>query len=101
MNIIRFWAHSYCRSTFAFYKALAKELNCELFIYTFIDNLKIREKVGFDNREFKDLNITHIGNNEELAFKLLCEDSQAYNIFCAYQNVKLYQKLIYKLILCI
>ena len=73
-------------------------MNCDMSIYTLIENLEIRNRVGFDKNEFKDLNIIHIGNDEELAFRLLTGAKKAYHIFCAYQKVELYQKLIDKMI---
>lgn len=95
---IVFWAHSYCRSTLEFYSQLAKSIGYSFVVYTWIENLELRSNVGFSNHEFEDLNIEHVGNDMDKAFKLLEKHKDDYNIFCAYQPCKIQQKLIARLI---
>lgn len=98
MNNIVFWAHSYCRSTLKFYSELAKVLHRNCKIYTWIENLELRTATGFTNAEFSDLKIMHIGNDQDLANKILEQHISDYNIFCAYQICPIYQNLMKTLI---
>lgn len=98
MNDIVFWAHSYCRSTLKFYSELANAFHKNCFIYTWIDNLELRSATGFSNSEFTDLKVIHIGNDFELAEKILKKHLSDYNIFCAYQTSSIHQHLIELLI---
>lgn len=98
MNNIVFWAHSYCRSTLKFYSELAKALQRNCLIYTWIENLELRSATGFNNAEFPDLKIMHIGNNQELANQIMERHLTDYNIFCAYQICSIYQHLMNTLI---
>lgn len=94
MNNIIFWAHSYCRSTLQFYSELAKCLQKECVIYTWIESLTLRTATGFNNAEFSNLKIQHVGNDMALAEKLLSEHIDDYHVFCAYQTSPIHQHLI-------
>lgn len=89
------WAHSYCRSTLAFYASLANALNRSLVIYTWQGSPDIRNKVGFSPQEFSDLDIQFVGDDYQRALNLLKkEDVLSYHIFAAYQSSSLHRKLI-------
>lgn len=89
------WAHSYCRSTLAFYASLANALNRALVIYTWQGSPDIRNKVGFSPQEFSNLDIQFVGDNYQRALNLLKnEDAQSYHIFAAYQSCSLHRKLM-------
>ncbi len=94
MNNIVFWAHSYCRSTLQFYSELAKCLQRNCIIYTWIESLNLRTATGFSDAEFANLKIQHVGNDVTLAEKLLYEHIDDYHIFCAYQTSPIHQHLI-------
>lgn len=95
---IIFWAHSYCRSTLKFYSELARVIGRQCVIYTWIESLDLRTDVGFSNNEFDSIEIKHIGDDRDKAFKLLNLHQTDYNIFCAYQASPLQRSLIAKLI---
>lgn len=94
MNSIVVWAHSYCRSTLAFYRGLGNAFGVPLKVLIWKENAKLRTNVGFTEDEFSDMDITFIGNNYELVKQTLDDYKSSHHIFGAYQSIRLYQKII-------
>lgn len=92
------WAHSYCRSTLAFYKELGTQFNVPFEIYILHNDYSLRKKVGFSEKEFENLNIHFIGDEEEKAFDCLASHKDWNHIFASYQKADLYSLLIAKAI---
>lgn len=88
------WAHSYCRSTFAFYKGIGRAFGVPLKVCVWKENAKLRTKVGFTENEFSDMDITFVGNDYAKARNILNEHRDAHHIFGAYQSVKIFQILM-------
>ena len=88
------WAHSYCRSTLAFFRGLGTSFKVPLKLFIWKVNAKLRTNVGFTEDEFSDMDITFIGDNIDLGLKLLREHRDYHHIFGAYQAVPIYQHLI-------
>lgn len=89
------WAHSYCRSTIAFFLELGKHLDCEFRLFVRKPgNSDIRTKVGFSNNEFEDACMRFITDDFEECNRLLLEYQSWNHIFGAYQNLPIYQLLI-------
>lgn len=88
------WAHSYCRSTLAFYRGLGRAFHVPLKLCIWKENSTLRTNVGFTEDEFSDMNITFIGDNLNLSRKILREYKEYHHIFGAYQSVKIYQNII-------
>lgn len=94
MDDLVVWAHSYCRSTLGFYRGLGVAFNVPVKICIWKRNAKLRTNVGFTEDEFSDMNITFVGDDYELAKRILFDHKHAHHIFGAYQAVKIYQHLI-------
>lgn len=89
------WAHSYCRSTIAFYLSFGHALGSNFKIFVKEPaSCNIRTKVGFSNNEFKDDHIEFITENFTECKSLLLKYKSWNHIFGAYQNRQLYQALI-------
>ena len=88
------WAHSYCRSTLAFYRGLGLAFNVPLKIVVWKESFRLRTDVGFSEDEFDDLDITFLGDDYEKGKAILEEHKTAHHLFGAYQSVAVYQKLI-------
>lgn len=88
------WAHSYCRSTLAFFRALGNSFGVSLKLCVWKTNAQLRTKVGFTEDEFNDMDITFIGDNYKLALSILEKYMHYQHIFGAYQSVPIYQKII-------
>lgn len=88
------WAHSYCRSTLAFYRGLSVFFKVPLKLCIWKKNADLRIKVGFSEDEFVDMDITFIGDDYKLGRSILEEHKEANHIFGAYQSVEVYQHLI-------
>ena len=90
------WAHSYCRSTLGFFRGLGKAFGVPLKLCIRKEIAKLRTNVGFTETEFDDLDITFVGDNYDLALRILKEHKHYHHIFGSYQSVKIYQDLIIK-----
>lgn len=86
------WAHSYCRSTLAFYQGLGTAFNVPLKIYVLQEIPEARKKTGFSNKEFQNLDITQIKDYDSSVTTLI-EYKGYFHIFGSYQN-SLYTNLI-------
>lgn len=88
------WAHSYCRSTLAFYLELGKKFAVPTIIPILHSDYSLRKKVGFSENEFKNQNIYFIDNNEQQALDFLISHRCWNHIFASYQKTNLYSHLI-------
>ncbi len=79
------WAHSYCRSTFAFYEALAKELGRPLRICLAKKGMAERRLIGFEADEFSHLDIVDVSSGKASAFRALDEHADWPQLFGVYQ----------------
>lgn len=95
MNGLIIWAHSYCRSTLAFFLGLGEAMNVPFEIYVREPHTKIRTNVGFSNSEFNSNHHIHIisGSVSE-AIKILQFYKNWNHIFGAYQNDEYFYILI-------
>ena len=92
MDGLFIWAHSYCRSTLAFYQGLGSAFNVPLKIFVLQDIPNARKKTGFSDKEFQHLDISQIKDYES-SVNTLIEYKDYFHIFGSYQN-SLYTNLI-------
>lgn len=97
MNGIIFWACTNCRSTMAFYRAIARHLNVPMVVA--IWNTKngvcaVRSELGFRLDEFSDLEMVAVGEDYQKGLELLNAHPDWHNFFGIYQGATCYQKLI-------
>lgn len=95
MDGLAIWAHSYCRSTLAFFLNLGKQLDCDFKL--FVRNPErsdLRTKVGFSNSEFNNQGIEFISDDFDKCNSLLLKHRTWNHIFGAYQNLPIYNYLI-------
>lgn len=85
MHGILIWAHSYCRSTLAFYRGLGLAFKCPLKIIVLEGLPELRVKTGFDKNEFTDLDISEYEDIAKSAI-IMEEYYYYYHIFASYQN---------------
>lgn len=88
------WAHSYCRSTIAFYQELGRQFAVPIEIYILHSDYSLRKKVGFKGNEFEHLNYHFIGTDEKSAFDTLVSHQHWNHLFASYQKTNLYSHLI-------
>jgi glycosyltransferase involved in cell wall biosynthesis len=79
------WAHSYCRSTLAFYDVLARELCQPLRICLAEASLGEREKIGYTKEEFAHLNFIDV-SSLRVAAQVLEESNEQLHIFGSYHS---------------
>ena len=91
---MQIWANSFCRSTFAFYEALARELQLPLRICLVSGGLGNRWHIGFNQNEFSHLEIIDVSGGYEIASKALRERPNSPQIFSVYQAVPHIMKTI-------
>lgn len=79
------WAHSYCRSTLAFYKGLALAFKCSLKIVVLEGLPDLRLRTGFNANEFGNLDISQYEDIDK-SVSLMDNYYDYYHIFASYQN---------------
>ena len=97
MKGIIFWACSNCRSTMAFYQALAKQLNVPMVVaiwFTKNGTCAVRSELGFRSDEFTNLEMIAVGENYRKGLEILDAHPGWHNLFGVYQGASNYQKLI-------
>lgn len=93
------WAYSNCRSTMALYRAIQRYANFSVKIVLVEGNHKcdipsIRKQVGFRNDEFNDIEPVFLNDDYSIGTRIMDENPGCAHIFCAYQRVEIYRKLI-------
>lgn len=86
MNGLVIWAHSYCRSTLAFYIELGKAFNVPTIIFCPHRGCDLRAKVGFSEKEFAGADIRYFDDNVDLALKEFQARKSWNHIFATYQE---------------
>lgn len=94
MQGLAIWAHSYCRSTLAFFRELGETFGVPLKLFVWKLNAQLRTRVGFSEEEFNDMDITYVGDDYAFSLSNLDKYKHYHQIFGAYQSVSIYQKLI-------
>lgn len=87
------WAHSYCRSTLAFYRGLGRSWQVPLKIFIYEKMATYRKKTGFSDNEFADLDISYVNNIDEMS-NILIKYKSWNHLFGAYQNNDVYRILM-------
>lgn len=82
---IQFWAITYCRSTFALYKAIADSLNIPFRVCVNQHTLGQRSSLGYTIDEFKDIEIV-ITPNPMSVVEALIEKITWFQVFGAYHK---------------
>lgn len=88
------WAHSYCRSTFAFYAALAHAFDVPLRVLVWCPGVANRRAVGHSDDEFDSLDVHFLGDNEQVARRELESHSGWHHIFGTYQKGRVFRKML-------
>lgn len=92
------WAHSKCRSTMALYRAVKEraQFPVRIVVARFDESstLAMRHNTGFRADEFDDVEMTSISGDYERGLEILSEYRGYAHLFCAYQTVPAYRKLI-------
>lgn len=94
------WACSNCRSTMAFYKALAAELNVPLAITLWFyreGDCAFRQELGFRADEFADLAKIPVGENYEKAMEIANAHKGWHHLFGVYQGAPVYRRVMEEL----
>ena len=97
MKGIIFWACSNCRSTTAFYQALARRLNVPMVVaiwFTKNGTCAVRSELGFRSDEFTNIELLAVGDDYEKGIKILDAHPGWHNLFGVYQGAPNYQRLI-------
>lgn len=87
------WAHSYCRSTLAFYRGLGGYWQVPMKIFIYEKMAEYRKKTGFSDNEFADMDITYVNNVDETV-SILHKYKNWNHLFGAYQNNLVYNTLM-------
>ena len=93
MNGLVVWAHSYCRSTLAFYCGLGEAFHVPIEVYILEGNSDLRTRVGFSDREFSDMNIQYLSTLED-GVEILSRRRDWNHLFGSYQKLRIHQRLI-------
>lgn len=92
------WAHSKCRSTMALYRAVKEQAQfpVRIVVARFDESsiLAMRHNTGFRANEFDDVEMTSISEDYDRGLAILNECHGYAHLFCAYQTVPSYRKLI-------
>ena len=93
MKGLAVWAHSYCRSTLAFYRGLGTAFGVPVEVYLFNRGCGIRTTTGFAEDEFHGMKISYLDSYED-GLSILRTRSDWNHLFGVYQIPGLYQKMI-------
>lgn len=88
------WAHSFCRSTLAFYEGLASAYNVPLKIFIWKQDTSKRDAVGYANNEFSHIDYRFILNDRIGAIDLLDCYKEWHHIFGTYQKGELFREIL-------
>lgn len=94
MNGILLWAHSYCRSTLAFYEGLAKAFGVPLKVLFWRRDTSIRTSVGHSDDEFFHLDTQFIEDDVALAKRALAAHKDWHHLFGTYQKGSVYREML-------
>ena len=94
MNGLFVWSHSFCRSTLAFYEALASSFGVPLKVVAWRNDTAHRERTGFSSQEFPHLDVTFIGNDLGMARQLLREHQSWHQLFGTYQRGGVFRRIL-------
>lgn len=83
---LQIWAHSFCRSTLATYRALGQCLNVPFRIALGTSDLGDRERNGFDPDEFAGLELVDLEGSPARAIEVLQEREAWHQLFGTYQS---------------
>ncbi len=92
-----FWACSNCRSTMAFYKALARRLNVPMVVaiwFTKNGTCAVRSELGFRSDEFGDIEMVAVGEDYKKGLALLDSHPGWHNLFGVYHGARNYRRLM-------
>lgn len=88
------WAHSYCRSTLAFYEGLAAAFGVPLKILFWIKGTSNRTAVGYSDEEFKHLDTRFIENDFQNALMELEQHKGWHHLFGTYQKGTVFREML-------
>ena len=97
MTGIIFWACSNCRSTMAFYRAIATQLDVPMVVaiwFTKTGTCAVRSELGFRSDEFTDIELIAVGEDYHKGLAILDSHPGWHNLFGVYQGAPCYQNLI-------
>lgn len=98
MKGIIFWACSNCRSTIAFYREFARQLNAPMVVAIwFTQNggmCAVRSELGFRSDEFKDIKMVMVGEDYDKGLELIESHSGWHSLFGVYHGAPNYQRLL-------
>lgn len=93
------WAYNNCRSTMALYREIQRQAGFPVRIVLSKSNggcaiPELRKKAGFREDEFSDVEMVSIDGSYERGVKIMDEARGSVHLFCAYQSVPVYRRLI-------
>lgn len=92
------WACSNCRSTMAFYKELARQLQVPMIVAIWFTNrggtCAVRSELGFRSDEFKDIKMVMVGEDYDKGLELIESHSGWHSLFGVYHGAPSYQRLL-------
>ncbi len=91
------WAHSFCRSTLAFYDGLASSYKVPLKVFIWQPGTSNRDTVGYSHNEFSHIDYRFISNNRVDALGLIERYKDWHHIFGTYQKGDLFREILYVL----
>lgn len=94
MNGLLIWAHSYCRSTLAFYEGLAKAFGVPLKVLFWIRDTSNRVAVGYSDEEFSHLDTLFVEDDIDLAKKELAAHKTWHHLFGTYQKGAVFREML-------
>ena len=100
MRGLQIWAHSFCRSTLAFYGALGDRLGVPFRICLARTGLGIRQQTGFDLEEFSNLELVELDGSVANALLVLEARKDWNQLFGTYQTLSHVQAALAHAIKC-
>lgn len=98
MKGIIFWACSNCRSTIAFYREFAKQLNVPMVVAIWFTKnggtCAVRSELGFRTDEFDGIEMIAVGEDFKKGLALLDAHQGWHNLFGVYHGAPNYQRLL-------
>lgn len=90
------WAHSYCRSTLAFYEGLGTAFVVPIRLLFWQKGFANRSVIGHSNDEFKHLDMRFIGDDFSVAQEEFRRHQKWHQFFGTYQEGGVFRKMLLK-----
>lgn len=90
------WAHSYCRSTLAFYEGLAKAFDVPFRVVCWKEDCSIRTVTGHSDAEFSHFDLRFIGDDLSAARAELANHINWHHLFGTYQIGSVFRTILFE-----